>query len=398
VSGPAPNPSARPAAALSPPARAVGALLALALIAGYSLALLIPVYANTGASDFAVFYYPAAQLFVQAANPYSVSFYVQPPALLFLFAPFTLLAPEAARAAWLGVESVLLLGGIAATLRALDFRMTDLRLGLLLLVFLSPNVIWGLMIGQSVVVIFFLQAVGLWLLRSGRPFWGGLALGAVVLKPHLLAVELPVLLSAPRRAWAGAAVSIGALLLGPELLGVHLLEPFLRKLLPEVREERYNKLNLADMFVNLGGGPEWLRALGWLVLGIMGLVYVALLWRIWRGRGAPAAGRWQLTPLAQLAMVVAYLWLPYTLAYDLILVAGSYLWRFQANGYRLDRALTWNLGLLWLLPILTLLLHALGVPTTLNPLLMIGLVLLLLRPAGAPVAQTAAPPVAPLPS
>lgn len=75
-------------------------------------------------------------------------------------------------------------------------------------------------------------------------------------------------------------------------------------------------------------------------------------------------------------MLAAFLFLPYTLAYDVILVAGIYLWRFRANGYRLDRALTWNLGLLWLLPILTLALHARGIATTLNPLLIVGLLLL----------------------
>ena len=358
--------------------RLAGRLIVLALVIGYSLALLIPVYSNQAASDFAAPYYPAARLFLAGENPYDLTsaLYMQPPALLLLFVPFTLLPLEAARLLWLGVEAILLLGGIAATLRVLDYRLTELRAGVVLLVYLSPNIIWGLMIGQSVVVIFFLLALGLWLLRSNRPFWAGLALGALVLKPHLLAVALPVLASAPRRAWAGAALGSGGLLLGPELAGIHLLEPFVRKLRGAVEEERYNKLNPADMFVNLGGGPDWLRALGWLVLGLMGLLYAWLLWRIRRAR-AGGSGPWQLTPPVQQAMVAAFLWLPYTLAYDMILVAAGYLRRFQANGYALDRLLTWNLGLLWLLPILTLLLHARGVPTTLNPLFMIGLLLLL---------------------
>ena len=360
--------------------RVAGRLVVLALVIGYSLVLLIPVYTNPAASDFAAPYYPAARLFLAGHDPYSLTtaLYMQPPALLLLFAPFTLLPLEAARLLWLAVEALLLLAGIAATLRVLDYRLTELRAGLVLLVYLSPNIIWGLMIGQSVVLIFFLLALGLWLLRTNRPFWAGLALGALVLKPHLLAVALPVLVSAPRRAWAGAAVGAGALLLGPELAGIHLLEPFVRKLRGAVEEERYNKLNPADMFVNLGGGPDWLRGVGWAVLGLMGLLYAWLLWRIWRAR-ARNNSPWQLTPLVQQAMIAAFLWLPYTLAYDMVLVAGSYLWRFQANGYTLDRPLTWNLGLLWLLPIVTLLLHALGVPTTLNPLLMIGLLLLLAR-------------------
>jgi hypothetical protein len=359
--------------------RILGGLGCLALLAGYSAMLLLPIYQSTTASDFASFYYPAAQLFVNGGNPYTVSFYVQPPALLLVFAPLTALALEPARALWLVLELLVRAGGLAATIRALGWRLTPLGGFVAALVFLSPNIMWGLMIGQSVVLMFGLQALGIWLLRQDRPFLGGLALGAVVLKPHLLAIELPVILSAPRRAWAGAATSIVGLLIGPELVGIHLLQPFLVKLLPEVAEERYNKLNPADMFVNLAGGSPWLRGLGWVVLALAGVFYLHLLWRIWQAR-RPGPG-WHLTPLVQQAMAVGFLWLPYTLAYDIILVAGSYLWRFQANGSRLDRPLTWNLGLLWLLPILTLLLHALGIPSTLNPLLILGLLWLLRRPA-----------------
>jgi hypothetical protein len=358
-------------------------LILLALVA-YSGTLLIPVYNNSAASDFATFYYPAARLFVAGADPYTVSYYVQPPALLLVFAPLTALAEETARAVWLGVEALMLAGGVAAVLHVSGFRLTPARAVFVLAVVLSPNAIWGVLIGQSVVLMFGLQALGIWLLRRNHPFWGGMALGAVVLKPHLLAVELPVLLSAPRRAWAGAALAIGGLLLGPELVGIHLLGPFVRKLLPEVSEERYNKLNLADMFVNLAGGPVWLRVVGWAVLGAMGLYYLWLLWCIWRGRTAGGAS-WMPAPAVQRGMVAAFLFLPYSLAYDLILVAGVYLWCFQSRTYRMDRLLTWNIGLLWLLPILTLLLHTLGVATTLNPLLILGLLWLLSAPTAAVV-------------
>jgi Glycosyltransferase family 87 len=198
------------------------AVLILLALGAYSVALLIPVYNNSAASDFATFYYPAARLIVAGADPYTISFYVQPPALLLVFAPLTALPPETARAVWLGVETLIVAGGVAATLYVYRFRLTRARAIFVLAVFLSPNIIWGVLIGQSVVLMFGLQALGLWLLRRNHPFWAGMALGAVVLKPHLLAVELPVLLSAPRRAWAGAALAIGGLLLGPELAGIHL--------------------------------------------------------------------------------------------------------------------------------------------------------------------------------
>ena len=163
----------------------------------------------------------------------------------------------------------------------------------------------------------------------------------------------------------------------PELFGVHLLASFAHKLISVIGEERYNKLNPADMFVNLFGGPAWLHGLGWVVLGAMALFYARLLWRVWRECSADSTTPWELTPRVQQAMLAAFMFLPYTLAYDITLAAGAYLWRFKANGYQLDRPLTWNLAFLWLLPILTLVLHALAVPTTLNPLLIIGLFLLL---------------------
>ncbi len=351
-------------------------MLALAAFAFYAALLLIPLYTNSHASDFAEFYYPAALRLVTGSDPYTVSFYVQPPALLFIFAPLTALPPEPARAVWLMLESAMLVGGVIATLRALDFRLTDWRAAVACAAYLSPDLAWGLVIGQSAILIFFLQALGLWALRRDRPLVGGLFLGSAVLKPHMLAVELPILVVAPRRAWLGAGLSIIGLLLVPELLGMHLLGSFLGKLLPEVSQERYNKLNPADMFVNLGGDSSVLHVLGWALLAALAALYLALIWRLWRARRARLNAEPLFVPVQQ-GMVAAYLWLPYTLAYDLVLVAGSYLWRFRANGYRLDRPLFWNLALLWLLPVLTLALHALGIASTLNPLLPIGLLLLL---------------------
>jgi hypothetical protein len=185
------------------------------------------------------------------------------------------------------------------------------------------------------------------------------------------------------------------LLLGPELGGIHLLDPFVGRLLAQVGEERFNKLNPADMFVNLGGGLEWLRMLGWAVLALGAVFYAHVLWQVWRARSAEADVNYPLTPLVQTGMVAAYLWLPYTLAYDIVLVAGVYLWRFAAQGYQLSRGLVWNLGLLWLLPIMTLLLHAYGVPSTLNPLLILGLMWLLRTPLPRPAACGPAPPAKP---
>ncbi len=385
---PAPTPPHRDQTPL-PAARrrlavAGGVLLGGLFLWQYAVRLLLPVYGAGAGSDFAAPYYPAARLLLAGGDPYSVAPapFMQPATFLLLIAPLTALPVETARALWLGIETLLLGGGIAATLAAWNYQGRGGRALPTALVYLSPNIVYGLLLGQSVVVLFALEAAGLWALRRGRPGWAGLLLGGLVLKPHLLAVVVPLLLSAPRRAWAGAALSAGALLLAPDLLGRPLLVPFLRRVLAIVQAERYNKLNPADLFVNLAGGGPGLHALGWLVLAGGAAVYAGLLWRVWRARPRGAAP-WQPTPLILAAMAAAFLWLPYSLAYDLILVAGLYLWRFAADGYRLTRPLVWNLAALWLLPILTLALHARGVATTLNPLLILGLLGLLLRPRAA---------------
>jgi len=358
---------------------------ALLLLAAYTALLLWPIYSGPETSDFATFYAPAARLWLAGRDPYAVRFFVQPPALLALVAPFAALPPEVGRAAWLASELGLATGACAATLAALGWSRTRPWALPVLLVYLSPNVAWGLMIGQSTLLVWALQAAGWLLLRRGHSAMAGLCLGAIVFKPHMLLVAAPLLLLAPRRAWATAAAAVAILLLVPELLGPPLLVSWLRHLVLEVGEQRYNKLTPADMFANLAGPQSPLQAAGWVVLAAGALYLGRCLLLLWRERsvGADATAAAGARPSAALmrARAAAYLPLPYTLAYDIVLAADVHLWRWQRNGWRLDRALTWQLGLLWLLPVLTLLLHAAGVASTLNPLLVLGMLLLV---RGAP--------------
>src|SRR5207244_263784 len=46
-------------------------------------------------------------------------------------------------------------------------------------------VIYGLQLGQPAIFVALAVAASYWLLRSDRPVWAGVALGAIVLKPQL---------------------------------------------------------------------------------------------------------------------------------------------------------------------------------------------------------------------
>jgi hypothetical protein len=75
-------------------------------------------------------------------------------------------------------------------------------------------VIYGLQLGQPGLFVAFGVAGSYALLRSGRPFLCGLALGAIALKPQLgFLLPLALLAAGRYRAVAGAAVAIGLLAL-----------------------------------------------------------------------------------------------------------------------------------------------------------------------------------------
>jgi len=75
-------------------------------------------------------------------------------------------------------------------------------------------VIYGLQLGQPGLFVALGVAGCYALLRSGRPFWAGIALGALVLKPQLAFLVPPALLVGGRyRAFWGSVVAIGVLAL-----------------------------------------------------------------------------------------------------------------------------------------------------------------------------------------
>jgi hypothetical protein len=145
--------------------------------------------------------------------------YISPPPVAWLALPFTLLPFQAAYFVW----SAMLLGALAWT-----WYLTAPATGRTRLIHLAAAIGWlpviyGLQLGQPGLFVALGVAGSYALLRTGRPFWSGIALGALVLKPQLaFLVPAALLVSGRYRAFWGSIVAIAALALlaamvvGPE--------------------------------------------------------------------------------------------------------------------------------------------------------------------------------------
>jgi hypothetical protein len=145
--------------------------------------------------------------------------YISPPPVAWLAVPLTLLPFQVAYFVW----SALLLGALGWT-----WYLAAPGTGRLRLVHLAAAVGWlpviyGLQLGQPGLFVALGVAGCYALLRRDRPFWAGIALGALVLKPQLaFLVPAALLVSGRYRAFWGSVVAIGALailaavVVGPE--------------------------------------------------------------------------------------------------------------------------------------------------------------------------------------
>lgn len=134
--------------------------------------------------------------------------YISPPPLAWLALPFTTLPFAAAYWAW----SALMLAALAGAWYFAAPGSGRLRVVLLVAAIAWLPVIYGLQLGQPGFLVALGVAGSYLLLRADRPFWAGLALGALVFKPQL-AFLLPLALLAARRdrAFAGSVAALGVL-------------------------------------------------------------------------------------------------------------------------------------------------------------------------------------------
>ena len=136
--------------------------------------------------------------------------YISPPPVAWLAIPLTLLPFQVAYFVW----SALLLGALGWTWYLASPGTGRLRLIHLAAAIGWLPVIYGLQLGQPGLFVALGVAGCYALLRAGRPFWAGVALGALVLKPQLAFLVPPALLvSGHYRAFWGSVVAVGALAL-----------------------------------------------------------------------------------------------------------------------------------------------------------------------------------------
>src|SRR5882757_5220929 len=208
-------------------AMAAGAVAAI-LFAAFDLYQWAQAYASDNFHNDLTFYYAAAKIGLthgwqsiydlrlqqEALDALSsriqiaeLARYISPPPVAWLAAPLTLLPFQVAYFVW----SALLLGALGWTWYLAAPGTGRLRLVHLAAAIGWLPVIYGLQLGQPGLIVAVGVAGCCALLRRDRPFWAGVALGALVLKPQLaFLVPAALLVSGRYRAFSGSVVAIGA--------------------------------------------------------------------------------------------------------------------------------------------------------------------------------------------
>src|SRR5256885_8141657 len=244
--------------------------------------------------------------------------YISPPPVAWSALPFTALPYEVAYWAW----SALLLAALVAV-----WWLAAQGQGRIRIIFLAAAlgwlpVIYGLQLGQPGLFVALGVAGSYALLKANRPFWAGLALGALALKPQLaFLVPLALLAAREYRAFLGSVVALGmlgaasALALGADGLHAYFDRLSFAASVPVNREltiatlagtgtvTRVIQLTFAAWSLGLASlirrrGIEWVYACA-LVGGMLATPYVHLddlvmlglaAWLVFRGR--PVAWTW----------------------------------------------------------------------------------------------------------
>jgi hypothetical protein len=242
--------------------------------------------------------------------------YISPPPVAWLAVPLTLLPFAVAYFVW----SALLLAALGWTWYLAAPGTGRLRLLHLAAAIGWLPVIYGLQLGQPGMFVALSVAGCYALLRRDRPFWAGVALGALVLKPQLaFLVPAALLVSGRYRAFWGSVVAIGALavlaalVVGPEGISTYQQRLAFAAGVPVNRE-----LTIAGLI----GNVPVARA----VQALLALWALVLVYRL-RGRGH----EWVFIP----ALVGGLVASPYLHLDDLVML-GLAAWLFLRTSPRPD--------------------------------------------------------------
>jgi len=245
---------------------------------------------------------------------------VYPPHVTLVFRPLALLPYGSAALAWATILALTYAACIWLAWRPFKAVLPDRRLLFAAAAAFPP--FWYLVLhGQTAIVPLVGFCLGWLALEHRRPFWAGMALGLLLLKPHFaLMLPVVVLFSREWRMLAGGIVSVAVQLIATvALLGTGVLRDYaavvmrfgeLRQLL-EPRPEQMHSISAVTNRLS----PEW----GMIVWALLSTVIAFQTIRAWRS-GAPASLR------VAVLVVASVLVNPHVFVYDVVVLAPALVW------------------------------------------------------------------------
>lgn len=300
-------------------------------------------------NDTGTLYDPAAQAAIQtkALGEGSLSWFVSPPFVVYLYAPFALLDYGAAALVWTLFSSGCLVtaGVLVRPFAPRLFRDHGPRVYLVLLA--TQPVFELLGSGQDTGLSVLLWVAGIRLLLAGRNVAGGAVLALGLFKPQLFFV-VPFVLIAQGRwraliAWVATAAGLG--LLSIQAVGISGVFDWLSVLSSDafhtaVQTAQAWKMQSLPALTSTLGLPSWVGSL-------VGLSAILILIRqLWRARVLGIAE----LPVWMLAITATAVASPHLVVYDLVVALVPMLWLLERSYSRTLRlsyvalfVLTWTI-------------------------------------------------------
>ena len=291
--------------------------------------------------------------------------FVQPPFTLLFISPLGYLSYRQARLVWLTINLLLILLLPWAFGRWNMGVLSDQRILVLLGALSFYPFLACLWQGQISLLFLWIVIGSYFLLRTQKDFWAGVLLGLAFIRFHLAyLLVLPLILKRRRHAFLGFAVSVGSLLtVSVSWIGVQGFDSYVF-LLQRMSKDKGTLLVAPDKFQNwigqlqLWGLNDGRRTTGSIILGLLGAVLVAT---IWRGSWTPQSITFGLRFGA--TVMVALLMSPYVFMHDLsvLFITLSLFLEFVLASEERDRNRLFLTGLILFSPfvwLLTLLMSA----------------------------------------
>jgi hypothetical protein len=362
-------PSLRPATAASATLRARTlhplTLAGLLLAALTGLFVLFAFYSRKGAygSDWQTFYTAAQHLRHGQPVYVVVDGFFNPPPVLLLLLPFTVVSYQTSRVIWATLSAIMLLVSALLTANACGYRPSarERALTFLWIAFYVPTILLVPLTGNFSALLLLAYTAAFWSFTRGHDRLGGMALALTLVKPQLAFLGLPLLLFM-RRGQATAAYLLTVLALALAALPVVGLANYRDFVQVERAVSAWSSTNDA-LQLDVPGVhglllQRWPHQLGAEVvsaaLSLCILAALAWYWRTgWRPGGLPFAAGWSLLLLCTLLVST------FAHSYDqvLLIVPAIVLWVYRQRLPSLRLPITLVLVALYAGPPLVLAFH-----------------------------------------